>query len=424
MASVICDPEGFKRIQFVAEDGTRRAIRLGKMDKKQADAICVRVEILLAASISGVVDRETSVWVRDLDSRLHERFARVGLVEPRERVKPNLGRLLDAYFENLTVKPGTERTYKQARQSLEAFFGVDRMLSTIKPLDAQKWRQSMVEEGLAIATIAKRVKVARAVFAKGIKWEYLTANPLADVEIGSMKNRKRLRFVERADIERVLAACPDPAWRALIALARYGALRVPSEALLLRWDSVDWETGRMTVFSPKTEGTDKASRLVPIFPELRPHLLAAFEAAPDGSEFVVERFRDPGVNLRTQLLRLLTRAGVKPWPRLWQNLRASRATELSAEHPQHVAAAWCGHTEAVAEGHYWQVRDSDFEKALAGPKAAQNPAQSEAESAGTGGNEPDLELAQVSAVPVNATPDTLVPGEQVTPLGFEPKFSG
>lgn len=39
MASVISDPNSRKRIQFVAGDGGRRTIRLGKATRRQADVI-------------------------------------------------------------------------------------------------------------------------------------------------------------------------------------------------------------------------------------------------------------------------------------------------------------------------------------------------------------------------------------------------
>ena len=66
---------------------------------------------------------------------------------------------------------------------------------------------------------------------------------------------------------------------------------------------------------------------------------------------------------------------------MFQNLRASRATELGAEYPSHVTAAWLGHSTIVAQKHYWQVTDADFEKATKcveslEEKAAQNAAQS------------------------------------------------
>ena len=48
--------------------------------------------------------------------------------------------------------------------------------------------------------------------------------------------------------------------------------------------------------------------------------------------------------------------------KLWQNLRATRATELARVFPGHVASAFLGHSERVAQKHYWQVTDEDFKK--------------------------------------------------------------
>jgi hypothetical protein len=53
MASVVNDLGGRSRIVFVAGDGSRLAIRLGKIDRKSADRICRHIDALLAAKISG-----------------------------------------------------------------------------------------------------------------------------------------------------------------------------------------------------------------------------------------------------------------------------------------------------------------------------------------------------------------------------------
>ena len=97
---------------------------------------------------------------------------------------------------------------------------------------------------------------------------------------------------------------------------------------------MDWERGRFRVHSPKTEHHEgKAERWVPIFPELLPYLEEAFDLAPEGAVYVIGRYRDANMNLRTQLKRILRRAGVSPRPRLFHNLRASRETGLAAEYP-------------------------------------------------------------------------------------------
>ncbi len=114
----------------------------------------------------------------------------------------------------------------------------------------------------------------------------------------------------------------------------------------------------------------KASRIIPIFAELRPYLEEAFETASEGSVYVFTRYRGSNVNLRTQLQRIIRRAGLEPWPKLFQNLRSTRQTELAEQFPQHVVCDWIGNTNAVAAKHYLQVTDEHF------LKAAQNPAQS------------------------------------------------
>jgi hypothetical protein len=130
----------------------------------------------------------------------------------------------------------------------------------------------------------------------------------------------------------------------------------------------------MVVHSPKTEhhqGKDR--RTVPIYPELLPYLQEAFDLAPAGTEFVITRYRKKNTNLRSQFERIICKAQLKPWPKLFQNLRSSRETELTQKFPLHVVCAWMGNSQAVAAKHYLQVTDEHFKSAAAGEK--QNPMQ-------------------------------------------------
>jgi|GEM_PF-1212626 len=74
-------------------------------------------------------------------------------------------------------------------------------------------------------------------------------------------------------------------------------------------------------------------------------------------------------NLRTHLLRLLKRAGLEKWPRLFHNLRASFETELLEHFAGHVVAAWLGHSAVVMLKHYAQVTGEHFERAAGGKKS-------------------------------------------------------
>ena len=115
-------------------------------------------------------------------------------------------------------------------------------------------------------------------------------NPFEGVKAAATGIKDRQRFVTREEIARVLDACPDHHWRTIVALSRYGGLHCPSEVLSLRWQDVNWDAGRIVVQSPKTEHhPGKASRTIPLFPELRKAIEEAFDLATEGAEFVVDQ---------------------------------------------------------------------------------------------------------------------------------------
>jgi integrase len=142
-------------------------------------------------------------------------------------------------------------------------------------LKAGSWR--------APATIGRNVKRARQYF-RAVRKRLLAENPMQDVKAPAQVNTARAFYVSREATEKIIAACPDAEWRLIVALARYGGLRTPSETFALTWADVDWERNRIRVPSPKTAcHAGRESRMLPLFPELRPHL-AKCGAARGGRE--------------------------------------------------------------------------------------------------------------------------------------------
>ncbi len=87
---------------------------------------------------------------------------------------------------------------------------------------------------------------------------------------------------------------------------------------------------------------------------------------------------------RRVIRRIIRRAGIKPWPRPFQNLRSSRETELAESFPLHVVCQWIGNTARVATAHYLQVTEEHFQRAAkSGAQALQNPVQQPAAPFGT-----------------------------------------
>lgn len=221
-----------------------------------------------------------------------------------------------------------------------------------------------------------------------VRRKLVPSNPFEDLRAAIQSNPGRYYFIKQAEAQKVLDACPDAQWRLLFALSRYGGLRCPSEHLGLKWQDIDWDKGRMIVRSPKTAHLiGHESRVVPLFPELLPYLREVFEQAKPGTEYVITRYRQANSNLRTQLERIITKAGLKCWPKLFQNLRSTRQTELEECWPEHVVCAWLGNSKAVARKHYLQVTEEHFERAAGifkrNVEATQNPTQQNAETCST-----------------------------------------
>jgi integrase len=371
MASISKESNGRKTIQFVGGDRKRKSIRLGKVTQRDAEHFRLHVERLVAAAIhGGSIPRDTAIWLRDLPNAMHDRLAAVDLVEARGT--SNLGEWIGQYIDSRTdAKPSTVITYKRARNKLLTYFGTDKPLRTITAGDADefvRWLRDPEGGGLAKATAAKTTSIAKQFFRAAVRKKLIPENPFADHAGTVPANRERDYFVSIEETAAVLEAAPDAEWRALIALSRFGGLRVPSEALALTWGDIDWHNGRMTVRSPKTEHHEGgASRTVPLFPELRAHLMDAFSVAGDGETYVIARYRDSTVNLRTRLMKTIRRAKLEPWPKLWANMRATRATELNECFAPHVVSSWLGHSKLIAEKHYLQVTEDHFKRALQNP---------------------------------------------------------
>ena len=375
MASVNKDSKGW-RVEFTIPGQKRRPLRLGKkINEKATQEIGRHIERIVESKKTGLpLAGETEKWLHGVPNHLRQRLVSLGLiVDAGRRMSRSLGGFLDEYVEGRTdAKPGTIDNIKVARRWLEKYFGMDRDMATITLGEADAYRRWLVATGKqAENTVRRLCGRAKQFFRAAIRQRLITENPFADMKhlIVTGSPTDRVRKISDATAQKVLAACPDSHWRVIFALARYGGLRVPSEACGLRWQHIDWENGSILVPCPKTEHHDgKDFRLMPLFPEIRQELEAWRREAPKDREFVLKPLIGPKTNLRTGLIKILKRAGIKPWPKLYQNLRSTRSTELIDQgFPAHVVAAWLGHTVKVANAHYNQVTDEHFRRA-AGPE--------------------------------------------------------
>ncbi|HLJ92782.1 MAG TPA: hypothetical protein VKU02_06250 [Gemmataceae bacterium] len=232
MASISRGPNGRRTVQFVAADGKRKSIRLGKVSQRLAEEIKARVEVLNAAAISSCpLDTETARWLAKIGNDLAAKLAAAGLIAPRKTASATLAQWLKGYRQHRAdVSEGTNTNYGIIANRLLAFFSADQPLHAISEGDADRWLVWLKQE-YAGPTVSKSVKVARQFWAQAIRDGLAASNPFAHLRTPSDVNTSRAFFVDRTTIQQALTACPDHEWRWLLALARYGGLRTPSAGL-------------------------------------------------------------------------------------------------------------------------------------------------------------------------------------------------
>lgn len=408
MASLIKDTKGNFRILFYSPEGPRKTVRLGKVKDTFAAEVKGKVESLLDCKVTGQSpDKNLIGWLQNAVPWILEKLTAVDLIEIEDAPpKPSEKDItLDAFLDQFLdrnrpgKKPATLIVWGQVFNMLREYMPKGILLRDVTVGHAKAFAQKLKDRKvktadgkirkLAPSTIAKRVGFATQFFQDALDWELIERNPFRKVKPKASTRTNNVE-VPIETVQHILKHC-DTTWSVIVALSRFGGLRCPSETLSLTWGHIDWENSRMNVPEPKVEHHEgRGIRAVPLFPDLRKYLEAAFEDAhignvpPPRESFVVDKpayraaaMREGGwanANLRTQFLKILERAGVTPWARLFHSMRASRQTELERLFPRHVVCAWLGNSEDVAKRNYLLVTESDFSTAANAPELTKNAA--------------------------------------------------
>jgi len=237
----------------------------------------------------------------------------------------------------------------QSTDSIEAIT-FDRLL---------EWKETLLKK-FAPASVALWLTLVRAVLNFAVDQEWLTKSPMKGISAGSFENRSKDRTITMEEYGKLLDACPNQEWRVIIALARIGGLRCPSELRRLRWSDVNWEQCRFLVKSPKTERhTGQEKRDVPLFPELRLEL----EKHRSDCEFVIQGYQKSSWQLGYPFMRIADKAGLGEVERPFDNMRMSRSNEVVRQFGTTLESLWIGHSKKTMERHYLTATEEDFAKA-------------------------------------------------------------
>ena len=382
MASIIKKPNGSIEIRYNDVNGNRKSIWPGKLSKRDAESVGQKIDHIVGRQLIGTdPDWHVAEWLASLSDKLYEKLVKHGLAVPRvdsqEAVEslqqaPTIKEWTDDYIRQHPGKESTLMLLEVSARSLCTYFGPDQRLSEFTCGDAEnyrKWLQMKGNErkefktGLKPNTVRRRIGRAKQFFRAAVKNGLIDRNPFEDEVSTVTGNDERLFLVPAESIERCIEVTPCEDWRIILAFARYAGMR-SHETRIQRWDHIDFSNRTMTVRSYKNSriGVELVLRKCPIFPELMPHLMRAKKLAPDDAEYVQTRY-SYNANILTTLEKIVSRAGLARWPKLMQNLRATRETELLAHYPEKDVTSWLGNSPTVASRHYAMTTQASFDRA-------------------------------------------------------------
>ena len=385
------------------ENEKRPKIALGKVTKRQADTAKTNIENLVKCQNTGdVMPPTVQDWLNGVTDGLRKRLETLEIIKQRNGGQNFIvAEWTKRYIKSRTdIKDRTQDMLQNAANKLSAFFK-GQYLGNITIQQAKDYRIYLLSvAGLAENTVRRQIGMARQFFNAAIDAGHISKNPFRGQSVTVRANPSRFFYITQEMAVKVLDACPDTQWRLIFGLARWGGLRCPSEILELTWQDIDFEHDRFVVHASKTaHHADGGARTVPMFPELRPLFQDAFDMANTGDVYCITRYRDNSTNLRTQMYKIISRAGLEPWPKIFQNLRSTRETELFKMTNGNVKAvcSWIGNSPAVAMQHYAQVTEADLQEAAKmtlisdAKKRVQNPVQTTAERCCTESHESNMD---------------------------------
>lgn len=387
MSSLFRRKSGTWAIQYTL-NGKRSTISLGRANRDVRRESQSMLDTLLDCRKYGQEPpAKVIAWLSRIDADIRKTLESSGVIQPEvaDTVGHSNVKALCTLFEERGIgdwAPSTLRSYRGSIEHINAYFG-DRAAGSVTEGCVDEFITWCQAKGMEKGTIKRICAVARQVFGIALRKKLITSNPFAETKIRVAKKDDRRLFVSQelyAAVAEKLAKNSSNARMnrelvALLALLRYGGLRL-NEPRELKWVSmIDFKNKLVKVYAPKTD----SYRAVPMFPEMRGPLVDLWNHSPGDQEyaFPIMRSRNPGW-FYSKTERALSQLGVT-FPRFPQNCRVSRSTEIMRLFGAGYESQWIGHTQKVAMEHYQSIEPTILDRAttdLTEPEQAPSPSRS------------------------------------------------
>jgi integrase len=307
MASIHKDPRGKSPYWYVAyalPDG-RRVFRSSKQtDRKKAHDLARTLERAGERARAGEL---SETIVRKLLSDILESVGQRPLVS--ETVRSFFTSWLSG--KKVSTKASVYRLYNMVSARFLSFIGerADKALSGVAPTDLAAYRDFRLgTQSVSVGTLLGDFRVLKGVFRTAERRGLLLHSPADALELPANKPLERDVF-SSGEI-RALIRVASPEWQTAILAGYYLGARL-SDAVNLRWDSIDLSRGLIDY----TQGKTGRRVVAPIHHDLESQLLAIAGSDKPGGYLcpVLAKTRNNGrAGLSAQFARLVKAAGIDP----------------------------------------------------------------------------------------------------------------
>ena len=367
-------------------------MRIGQVNDRQAKSIQSKIDDLIRAIKLNIDPKlSTQEWIQSADWKLIDRLESLGLtariddlIRQRrqaerpdeltdEERRPTLLEFCQWYIRQRKsdCQKSTIRKITASLNQLCDYCRDHETIHSVDDLDSEMAFRFQLhrQHSKAEATVSKDVKIAKTAFSYGLKAGQVSCNPFQNLKAGSDVNLDGHHILPISDYDKLIEASTDSDWRTIIALARLGGLRCPSELTNLKWTDVNWRARTIRITATKTKRYGKTERTMPLFDRLDQALSDHWELTGERSEYVItqEHLRRAGISLSERFQRIREAAGVPKFDNPFRNMRLSAVNDvcrIPGITPKTIVD-WFGHDLNTAMKHYNRTTRQDFDQALA-----------------------------------------------------------
>ncbi len=195
---------------------------------------------------TGKCVRQSFKKKKDAEAELGKRVSLIGenrYLDVKKDYKTTLGEVLDKYTEHYGHQASFSTWKTFCIDRFKTHFGRDTRLANIRYVDLETYRNKLRQTPTKHGTIRTNASVNREmsclhhIFTKAVEWEMMERSPFDRGKTLLVKeNNKRLRFLSKEEIDKLLPECPNHL-RRIVECAIHSGIR-RGEILSLKWSQI------------------------------------------------------------------------------------------------------------------------------------------------------------------------------------------